>query len=113
MLLRHGTDNVWDAVRLGVLTSADLDARGKIDALSALSPIKRLPYQIQEPAHADAPPPPPPTQKARGKGSGDVALKVICRELQEAEKENLALHKTVARQNKLISGFCDFVQTMR
>ena len=112
MVLREGVDSVWDAVRLGALHSADLNARGKIDALSAPSLVKKLPYQIQEQCF-HAPPPPPPTQKAHDKGGGEVALEVICRELQEAEKENLALHKTVARQNKLISSFCDYVQTIR
>ena len=57
------------------------------------------------------PPPPPPAQKARGKGDCEVALESVLRELREADKENSALKKTVARQERLICSFCDYVNT--
>ena len=110
VVLRVGDDCIWDAVRLGVLNSADLNARGKIDTRLAPSPVKKLPYQLQERPHVHAPPPPPPTQLAGGKGGSEVALESVLRELREMERENHVLRRNSARQGCLIRALCDYIQ---
>tara|TARA_B110001452_G_scaffold47365_1_gene36207 strand:+ start:228 stop:641 length:414 start_codon:yes stop_codon:yes gene_type:complete len=100
--------DLWAAVQQGVVLSRDLNARMEFDPITP--PPARpppLPYQRQLPPMS-APSGgnrPAPGVVVRAP-LGEVPLNVLRTEIRSLEKENDALKKHVALQDRVIMGFC-------
>ena len=99
---RHASeDNLWDAVRDGVIVSADLDER-----MMPMKPMPRpsprlLPYQQQESAWPAAigPPPRPPLGDVTNATPGEVEILKKHLKLQEAVINGLCRLRVFEAEN--------------
>jgi len=90
---RYDDDNLWDAVRDGVIVSSDLD-----DRMMPKTPLP--PFQRQERPFSSPPPPPPPPPKPPRPPLGNVT------NVAPGQTEVEMLKKHIRLQAHVINGLC-------